>query len=87
MIGTVGKVRELTRGVEAEVTIGATGKHGYVRLRVLGTTERTRRALEELKSALRAEAHDMLVAAQQDTLARKGSAIGVVPDEKSECTA
>lgn len=78
--GQVGKIRELNRGVEAEVCVGATGKYGYTVLKVVGVSEQVQNAMKVLRNALRAEAHAQLVAAQKDTIIRTGDAIGV-PDE------
>lgn len=75
--GEVGKVRELKRGVEAEVCVGATGKYGYTVLKVLGTSEAVRSAMANLRQAIRQEAHEQLLAAQKDQLIRTGDAIGV----------
>lgn len=78
--GQVGKIRELNRGVEAEVCVGATGKYGYTTLKVVGVSEGVRSAMSDLRMALRAEAHEQLIAAQKESIIRTGDAIGV-PDE------
>lgn len=75
--GQVGKIRELKRGIEAEVCVGATGKYGYTVLKVLGTSEQVQNALMILRNALRNEAHEQLIAAQKDQIIRTGDAIGV----------
>lgn len=74
--GEVGKIRELSRGVEAEVCVGATGKYGYTVLKVRGVSPQVKNAMTILRNALRNEAHEQLRAAQDDTRTRKGSAIG-----------
>jgi hypothetical protein len=79
--GQVGKIRELTRGIEAEVCVGATGKYGYTILKVVGVSPQVQNAMKILRNALRKEAHDQLVAAQMDTIIRTGDAIGVPDDE------
>lgn len=75
--GQVGKIRELNRGVEAEVCVGATGKYGYTVLKVRGVSPQVKEAMDALRAAFRAEAHDQLLAAQRDSNARSGRAIGV----------
>jgi hypothetical protein len=75
--GQVGKIRELKRGLEAEVCVGATGKYGYTVLKVLATSTPVQSALAELRRAIRQEAHEQLIAAQKDQIIRTGDAIGV----------
>lgn len=84
--GQVGKIRELNRGIEAEVCVGATGKYGYTVLKVRGVSEDVKSALADLRAALRREAHDQLLAAQKDTSSRSGRAIGVSDGRKGDET-
>lgn len=79
--GDVGKIRELNRGIEAEVCVGATGKYGYTVLKVVGASPQVQNAMKILRNALRNEAHEQLVAAQKETIIRTGDALGV-PDEE-----
>lgn len=67
--GSVGKIRELSRGVEAEVCVGGSAK-GYAVLKVLGTSPEVKTAMVGLRQALRKEAHDLLVAAQREEIIR-----------------
>lgn len=84
MPGQVGKIRELNRGVEAEVCVGSSASHGYAVLKVLGTSPEVKAAMENLRAALRKEAHDSLVAAQRDAIARGRVAIGALPVGESD---
>lgn len=74
--GEVGKIREFDRGVEADVCIGMTAE-GVVVVRVTGSSKRTKRALSELKAALKEDAHNAIVAAQELQTRRGRKAIGV----------
>lgn len=74
--GEVGKVRELDRGVCADVCIGLTAE-GAAIVRVEGSSPAVKKALAELKKALRAQAHDLIVGAQDIQIRRGRSAIGV----------
>lgn len=75
--GQVGKIREMKRGVEAEVCVGATGKYGYTVLKVTGNSPRIQAAMANLRDAFREEANEQLIAAQKDQIIRTGDAIGV----------
>lgn len=75
MPGQVGKIRELNRGLEAEVCIGWT-KDAYVIVKVVGTSPPVQKALENLRKALKQEAHDLLLAAQEDERSRGRKPIG-----------
>jgi hypothetical protein len=74
--GEVGKVRELDRGVTADVCIGLTAK-GAAIMRVEGSSPEVKQALADLKKALRNEAHELLLNAQDVQLKRGKRAIGV----------
>lgn len=76
--GEVRHVRELKDGVQAEVTIGATQRHGYARVTVLSTSPEVKGALVALKVALRNEADTIIRAAQEDERQRGRRPIGEV---------
>lgn len=74
--GEVGKVRELDRGVTADVCIGLTAK-GAAIVRVEGSSPEVKKALAGLKKALRDEAHELILDAQDLQVKRGRRAIGV----------
>lgn len=74
--GEVGKVRELDAGVQADVCIGLTAK-GAAILKVTGSSPEVKKALSLLKKALRDEAHELLLDAQDIQTKRGRRAIGV----------
>lgn len=54
--GQVTGVRELTRGIQAQVCLGADVKHGSAVITVETTAPEVMKALDTLKAALRKEA-------------------------------
>ena len=76
--GSVSHVRELTSGVQADVLIGATGKHGYVSVRVTTQDPDVLKALDGLKAELRRVAGDAIAGAQADEQRRGRTPLGVV---------
>lgn len=76
MPGEVGKIRELTRGVEAEVCIGWT-KDAYVTIKVSGANSPAiKEAMANLRKAFKDEAHRLIADAQADERARGRKPIG-----------
>lgn len=57
--GDVRGVRELARGVQAEVCLGTSTQHGYAAIIVESSSPRVREAMAVLKRALRDEAYEL----------------------------
>lgn len=74
--GKVSAVRELTGGVQAQVTVGGSGKYGWATLTIVSQSPDVMAAMNQLKAALRKEAHNTLVSAQEDEQKRGRKAIG-----------
>lgn len=74
--GAVTNVRELKGGVQAKVSVGASGSHGYASIEILSTSPGVRSALELLKDELRKDANSTLRAAQDDERNRGRTPLG-----------
>lgn len=57
--GEVRGVRELSRGVQAEVCLGTSTQHGYAAIVVESSSPAVRKALAALKRVLRDEAYEL----------------------------
>lgn len=68
--GKVSAVRELVRGVQADVCLGADVQHGYATIRVESNSPEVLSALEVLKDALRQEALAHIESVQNGHIAR-----------------
>lgn len=80
MGGTVQHVRELSTGVQADVSIGASGTHGYASIRVVTQDKRVMAALDALKRTLRDVASETIAAAQADEVKRGRTPLGLPVD-------
>lgn len=74
--GQVGKVRELQRGVEAQVCVGVSKKFGWAIVTVTSHSPEVEAAMQRLRDALRDEADVMIREAQADRNRRGKRAIG-----------
>lgn len=74
--GQVAHVRELTSGVQADVSIGASGEYGYATIRVVTQDPDVMKALDALKGALRNVAGRTIAAAQADERRRGRTPLG-----------
>lgn len=74
--GEVGKIRELSRGVEAQVCVGVSPSFGWAIVQVTSRSPQVEDAMQRLREALREEAHKMLSEAQAGQQRRGREAIG-----------
>lgn len=54
--GEVANVRELSKGVRADVCLGMSVKHGYAVITVTSTSPKVQKAMDALKRALKEDA-------------------------------
>lgn len=84
--GTVARVRELTKGVQADVSIGESAL-GYANITVVTQDKDVMKALDGLKAALRKVAHNTIVGAQQNEIRKGRTPVGVEVDDRVEASA
>jgi hypothetical protein len=72
----VRNVRELKRGVQADVIVGEDPVSGVVTVQVTSTSPTTLALLERLKASLKVDAHHALRSAQRDQERRGQEVLG-----------
>lgn len=64
--GDVRGIRELSRGIQAEVCLGASTQHGYASITIASHSPKVMAAVDGLRTALREEAQDLLTRVAED---------------------